>query len=67
MDQRVNCVTQGATEQLPQQDDSSVFVLFILLNLVLIYGGGCKGRGQIQGDWEISGIRTHDMKSTKSQ
>ena len=33
--------------------------------LVGLAGGGCKGRGQIQRDREMSGIGVHDVKLTK--
>lgn len=31
------------------------------------FDGGCKGRGQIQRDGEISGIRMHKVKSPKNE
>lgn len=48
------------------------FVLFwflvLFLNFVLFWEGkGCKGRGQKQGNGEMSGIAMHNVKSTKNQ
>lgn len=59
--------------QLPQ--DSSfflfvwfVFVLFFSSKFGFIWGRrGCKGRGQMRGVKEMSGIRMYDVKSTENQ
>lgn len=63
--QRVNCVTQPATLQLPQQDSSFVFVSSFKFDLDL--GEGCKGRGWMRENGEMGGIRTHDVRATKNQ
>lgn len=63
--QRVNCVTQPTTLQLPQWDSSFVFVSFFKFDFDL--GEGCKGRGWTRENREMNVIRTHDVRSTKNQ
>lgn len=46
----------------------SFFFFVFTLNFVLVLaGGGCKGRGWEWGYKERSGIRMHDLKSTENQ
>lgn len=40
---------------------------FYSILFYFIEGKGCKVGGQIQRDWEMSGIRIHDVTFTKNQ
>lgn len=42
----------------------NVFFIFFLLNCILFCGGGCKAKGWIQRDGELSGIK---MSKTERQ
>lgn len=44
-----------------------IWFLVSLLNLVSFVVGGRKGREQIWGDGDMSGIGMHDVKRTKNQ
>lgn len=44
-----------------------IWFLVSLLNLVSFVVGGRKGRDQMWGDGDMSGIGMHDVKSTKNQ
>jgi hypothetical protein len=56
--------------------DKKLSVFFVLFCFVLFFfclcflfsfeRGGCKGRGWIQWDWEMSGVGVHDVKLTKN-
>lgn len=55
-----------------KRDFICLFVLFCLSLLVLIFFkfsfvGCCRGEGKICGDWEVSGIKLHDLKLPKNQ
>lgn len=43
------------------------FLLLLFLFKVPLGAGCCKGEGQIQRGWEVSGVGVHDAKIPKNQ
>lgn len=63
------CTVEWRSKSRPERSVRFVclFIVFILIFKIFFCGGRLQWLGWIQKDWEMSGIRVHDLKFLKNQ